>query len=1013
MKHLLIALSLILSFPVFSQVEFEFSGIKKLPDFINSEYEESCPLWDPVDERLYFTRTLHPDNKGGKDLGQDLWYVDLQGNSWGAPSNDLKNLNNYLNNSAIGISEDGNRLYLVGTYIKKVNLQTGFSYSTKDETGEWPRPTALEMDPLNIKAPLFYGGYVSPDERVMIISMNAKNSLGEEDLYVSFKGENGWSTPIWLGDSINSTGYEISPFLFEDEKTLMFASNGYGGLGDCDIFYAYRKDSTWTSWTTPKNAGKGINSDRFDAFPYAVGAQMYFASNRGDTFSNIFTAQNERYYLQADTMRIAFESYGNRMSDVSVEVLDEEGESLGTHVSDKNGLVNIDGLKEKKEYTLVPTHDDIEIDRTTPFLLNKVGDVIEILRFSEDGTVLLNPRTPEQLAKAKTIDKPRFVAGMHGIFEVDRVPVKNIALALVDTSGKVQQYAMTDGNGRFSFAETNDSLDLQIKVLSSLEYVKRNGVIYYTDPSERKLFKSVASETGTFKYQKIKAQELGRLKSLAAADTPISPSKLESSGIFKYDNLPQEGVTLYLYDENDNLVETVVTDADGRFKFSKLKADQNFKIKPADDGMGDGSLVFTDRDGNIVNTLAASEFGFQYEALDNDIIRGLQLLAEEDSQLDVAQNFVFSIGLFKYKNLPKEGIVLRLLDENEKVIETVTTDANGHFVFSMLNPDKNYRVQVVGIEDESLIESQLYFVDKQGNVMTGLLEKDTYKFDQLDAEYFFSISQVNNGETELIITESFKDVLGKFKYKNLAKEGVLLELLDENNKVIAIAYTGADGNFRFKQLAKESNYFVRLSEQDAGLLDASSLVMMDENNQPLQQEQEVTEEGFAFVTLPRSEDEMAGMEQGDKGLDFDKFMPERSEKEEKMAGKRQVDMPMGGLEALTGGKNELKLKTLYFNFNSVRLSNYDRYHLNNSVYQKVKRSGQPILIVGYTCNLGSPEVNRQVALERAQKAKDYLVELGLDAGRIEIDGIAPEEGTEMTYGERLDARRIEIFHLAP
>jgi outer membrane protein OmpA-like peptidoglycan-associated protein len=1013
MKHLLFVLSLLLSLPAFSQVEFEFSNIKQLPPSINSAYEESCPMWDPLTERLYFTRTLHPENKGGKDLGQDLWYVDLNGEKWGEPSNDLSNLNNFLNNSAIGLSEDGERLYLVGTYIKKVNLQTGFSYSSKDENGEWPRPTALEMDPLNIKAPLFYGGYVTPDERIMIISMNAKNSLGEEDLYVSFKGEQGWSEPIWLGDSINSTGYDISPFLFEDGKTLMFASSGHGGLGDCDIFYAYRKDSTWTSWTTPQNAGNGINSERFDAFPYAVGAQMYFASNRGDTFSNLFTAQNERYYLDADTMRIAFESYGNRMKDVSVEVLDEDGSSMGLHISDKNGLVNIEGLKEKKEYTLLPKHDEIDISATTPYLLNKVGDYVQVLSFTADSTVILNPRTPEQLAAMKVIDKPVYVAGMHGIFEVDRIPVKNIPLALVDSTGKVQQYAMTDGNGRFSFAETNDSVDLEIKVLSSLEYVKRNGVIYYTDPSGRKLFKTVSSENGTFKYQKIKAQELGRLKSLASADSPMSPSKLESTGIFEYDNLPKEGVTLYLYDENDNLVETVVTDADGRFKFSKLKADQNFKIKPADGSLSDGSLVFTDRDGNIVNTLAASEFGFQYEALDNDIIRGLRLLAEEDSQLDVAQNFVFSIGLFKYKNLPKEGFVLRLLDANENIIETVTTDANGHFVFSMLNPDKNYKVQVVGIEDESLIESQLYFVDKQGNVMTGLLEKDTYKFDQLDAEYFFSISQVNNGETELIITESFKDVLGKFRYQNLAKEGVLLELLDENNKVIETAYTDADGNFRFKQLAKESNYFVRLSERDAGLLDASSLVMMDENNQPLEQEQEITEEGFAFKTLPRSDDQIAGMNAGDEGLDFDKFMPKADAKADKMAGNRPVDMPMGGMEALTGGKNELKLKTLYFNFNSVRLSNYDRYHLNNSVYQKVKRSGQPILIVGYTCNLGSPEVNKEVALERAQKAKDYLVELGLDADRIEIDGIVPEDDAEMTYGQRLEARRIEIFHLAP
>jgi outer membrane protein OmpA-like peptidoglycan-associated protein len=1016
MKHLLITLSFLCSLSSLAQVSFEFSNIEPLPNAINSKFDESCPLFDPVSQRLYFTRTLHPENRGGKDLGQDLWYADLQGTAWGTPSNDLKQLNNYLNNSAIGLSQDANRLYLVGTYIKKINLQTGFSISIKDPlTGEWPRPQPLEMPSLNIKAPLFYGGFVNPSEDLLIISMNSKNSLGEEDLYVSIKTTKGWSDPIWLGDSINTSGYEISPFLFDDGKTLLFASTGHGGYGDCDIFYAYRKDSTWTNWTKPVNAGQGINSPGFDAFPYAVGPTLYFSSNRQDTFSNIYVAQNNRYYLDADTMRIAFESYGNRMKDIRVEVLDEEGTSLGNHTSDDEGLIRIDGLKEKKQYTLIPKHEEINLTYTTPYLLNKKGDYVQILQFALDGSVKLNPVSPEQLNQSKLLEKPDYIAGMHGVFEVDRVPVKNIALALTDSTGKVYQYAMTDKNGRFQFAETADSLKLNIKVITELEYVRRNGVVYYTDPSGRKLFKSIVTEKGTFKYQKIEAQELGRLKALASTDAPMRSAKLENTGIFKYDNLPKEGVTLYLYDENDNLVETVVTDADGRFQFSKLKADQNFKIKPADEKMQEGSLVFTDSRGNTMSVLEATDFGFKYKALDADIMRGLALMVEEDSDVSLAQNFVFSIGLFKYKNLPKEGITLRLLDENDNIIETVTTDANGHFVFSMLNPDKNYKVQVVGIEDESLIQSQLYFVDKEGNVMTGLLEKDKYTFDQLQADYFFTISQVNNGETELIITESFKDVIGQFKYQNLGRAGVLLELLDENNKVIETALTDENGNFRFKQLAKESNYFVRLAEKDAGLLDASSLLMMDENNRPLEQETELTDAGFAFKTLPRSEESIAGMQLGDRAMDFNKFMSAEASSKAKSdkLNKQEATDPMGGMEALTGAKNDLKLKTLYFNFNSVRLSNYDRYHLNHGVYKQVKKSGQPILIVGYTCDLGTNDVNKEIALARAKEAKDYLISLGLDADRIEIEGIAPAEDSNMTYGERVESRRIDVFHLTP
>src|SRR5690606_25308123 len=102
-------------------------------------------------------------------------------------------------------------------------------------------------------------------------------------------------------------------------------------------------------------------------------------------------------------------------------------------------------------------------------------------------------------------------------------------------------------------------------------------------------------------------------------------------------------------------------------------------------------------------------------------------------------------------------------------------------------------------------------------------------------------------------------------------------------------------------------------------------------------------------------------------------------------------------------KNDMKLKTLYFNFNSVRLSNYDRYHLNHSVYQKAKTSGQPILIVGYTCDLGTPETNQKVALARAEEAKKYLVSLGMDPSLIEIDGVPPANGVVMSHGQRLES----------
>ena len=130
---------------------------------------------------------------------------------------------------------------------------------------------------------------MSGDGNTIIISQNGPKSFGEEDLYVSEKSSSGWSNPVHMGNVINSTGFEISPFLSESKDTLFFSSNGMGGEGDADIFYSVRQGS-WTQWSVPVNLGAPINSAKFDAYFTYSGGQVYWSSNRSNVRSDIYTA---------------------------------------------------------------------------------------------------------------------------------------------------------------------------------------------------------------------------------------------------------------------------------------------------------------------------------------------------------------------------------------------------------------------------------------------------------------------------------------------------------------------------------------------------------------------------------------------------------------------------------------------------------------------------------------------------------------------------------------------------
>ena len=132
----------------------------------------------------------------------------------------------------------------------------------------------------------FLGAYVSPDLKVIIFSMNGAESRGNEDLYISLKNAKGeWSKPRNLGSTINTSGFEMAPFLSPDKRRLYFSSNGHPGYGNSDIFYSDRLYESWDVWSAPKNLGLKINSPAFESF-FSIyhDSVAFFASNRNADF---------------------------------------------------------------------------------------------------------------------------------------------------------------------------------------------------------------------------------------------------------------------------------------------------------------------------------------------------------------------------------------------------------------------------------------------------------------------------------------------------------------------------------------------------------------------------------------------------------------------------------------------------------------------------------------------------------------------------------------------------------
>lgn len=999
-----------------AQDVFQFTTAQKLSGNINSEYDESSPVYDAKNKRLYFTRTLHPLNIGGESAGQDIWFSELKGASWSLPQNNLPELNNMLNNSVIGITGAGNELFLLGSYQKRLSLQQGFAQSIKADS-IFDRPEQLRIPGLKFSSD-FYGGWVNDEGNILIISMEGRKSEGQEDLYISIKTDGKWSRPEWMGPEVNSAGYEISPILTQDNNILVFASSGHGGLGDCDLFYSIRKDSTFTSWSEPINMGAPINSSKFDGYPFMAGDQLYFSSNRSDTFSDIYMSSNLLYFEEADTMRLAFKMYETQLSDVEVLVKTKAGDTLGNYLSNSAGVVNVGGLQKGSEYLLFPSHEEVDMSLFAPYILNQKGEVVEKLSTNADGTIQAQALSEKELESKAELELPNYTAGMHGVLELDNVPVRDVLLALVDQNGKTIQYSKTDEKGTFSFIETSDSSDLNIKILTQLEYLKSEGLIYITGEDGKKLFKAKSTEQGTFEYKKLAAKQIAQLKMLQQTDRSKPTA---SRGVYKYENLPKEGVELSLFDKDGNLIETVTTDENGEFVFTKLKPDQGFSIRTSEENEDGSFLALYDKEGNEMDIFDTSEdnAGFDYKPLASEFVNSISLFEEEDDgtfAINEPQKMIFSTGVFKYQNLPREGITLRLLDEDDNVIETVTTNADGQFVFSMLREDENYRIEVENLSNEEIDLSQVYFVGKDGKVISAKNDgENMFAFETLKADYFYSVSELNDGKTQQMLTENFDDVSGKFNYQNLPKEGVKLYLIDENGNVIEEVVTDENGEFKFNKLARDKNYVIKLSEEDEGMMaDAFFEMNGDAQGEIAQQEDEYGV--FSFTTLPKDKSSLSGIDANDSGgLDESLFAttkPEVVDTAEALI--KPIEIVLRPEEELTDDlfKEDLKLHSIYFAFNSIRVSERDRFYINQKVMPIVQKTNEPVLIVGYSCNLGDQVEQENISQMRAEQIKSYLLGMGVDEARIEITGVGTTLSEEnSTYETRAANRKAELFLL--
>ncbi|MGZ3904648.1 MAG: OmpA family protein, partial [Bacteroidia bacterium] len=293
------------------------------------------------------------------------------------------------------------------------------------------------------------------------------------------------------------------------------------------------------------------------------------------------------------------------------------------------------------------------------------------------------------------------------------------------------------------------------------------------------------------------------------------------------------------------------------------------------------------------------------------------------------------------------------------IIETVSTNAFGAFVFSKLPPDENYFLELME-EDGSLpADAKIILTNKNGKEVKFIRSngKGGFKFSLLSADKT-TINELKVTDSDLLMDLTGK-LLGQDK-NHIA--GTKIYLFDEKGNPVDTALTDATGKFEFRKLQTGKNYLVNIDENDAKLAGMDKLFIADLKGKVLRELIRNKLKGFSFSLL-----------QGDRTM-FKQIYVNDPWLEVLELKNKEVKEQITIVESVYYGKNEYK---------------YDAsgQRVMDKVIQIMKNNPNlNIELSSHTDSRADDKFNMKLSEKRAKFAVDYMVSHGVEAKRLKSVG---------------------------
>jgi tetratricopeptide (TPR) repeat protein len=234
---------------------------------INTGFNDYGPILSADGKTVYFTSRRN-NTKGSRQNPDDQEYFeDVYRGKWDEATqrfdsitNDIDRINTIGFDAFSHMSTDGLSAMMTvnttQTNLPKVTKSSDIFELFLTNKGKWSTPKRIANKTINTTyfdaAPT-----VTADGNTMYFVSDRNGQKKCTDIYMAKKEGKTWGDAVALSDSVNSTGFETTPYITPDGKYLFFSSDGHLGMGGMDVFVS---ENLGNNWSKPKNLGAAVNT---------------------------------------------------------------------------------------------------------------------------------------------------------------------------------------------------------------------------------------------------------------------------------------------------------------------------------------------------------------------------------------------------------------------------------------------------------------------------------------------------------------------------------------------------------------------------------------------------------------------------------------------------------------------------------------------------------------------------------------------------------------------------------